>query len=106
LNRAAASAGVARATPRCLSVLVLIAFLVLSQASLLTHQADIDAHQGSAACHVCLHAHGFDHGVTSAALSIVFSSLGGIFTCTDILSLPLASTAAYQSRAPPCSSSV
>lgn len=104
MNRAAVA--VARATPRCLSVLVLITFLALSQAGLLTHQADIDAHQGSAACDVCLHAHGFDNGVTSVALSIVFLLVWGIFFRTDIRSFPIASTVAYQSRAPPYSSSI
>lgn len=86
---------------RTLAALALVALLVLSQASLLVHQSDLDAHQGEVPCQICLHAHGLDHGLSVPVLTFTVVAAHELFMGAAIdHALPTA-TASYQPRAPP-----
>ena len=84
-----------------ISKFILIALLLLGQASLMAHELDLDAHQSNDACEVCLLHSALDDGQASGAITFLLatndSQVSNFFTPALINKAPRY----FHARAPP-----
>ena len=84
-----------------ISKFILIALLLLGQASLMAHELDLDAHQSNDACEVCLLHSALDDGQASGTTPPLFAANGSpvfrFFTSALINKAPRH----FHARAPP-----
>ena len=84
-----------------ISKFILIALLLLGQASVIAHELDLDAHQSSDTCEVCLLHSALDDGQASDTITPLFaandSSVSRFSTLAPITRVPRH----FHARAPP-----
>lgn len=80
---------------------ILIALLLLGQASLMAHELDLDAHQSNDACEVCLLHSALDDGQASGTIPPLFVANDSPNTILSSLALINSAPRHFQARAPP-----
>ena len=84
-----------------ISKFILIALLLLSQASLVAHELDLDAHQSNDACEVCLLHSALDDGQASGTIPPLFVANDSPNTILSSLALINSAPSYFHARAPP-----
>ena len=84
-----------------ISKFILIALLLLGQASLMAHELDLDAHQSNDACEVCLLHSALDDGQASGTLPPLFAANDSQDSIFSSLALINRAPRYFHARAPP-----
>ena len=84
-----------------ISKFILIALLLLGQASLVAHELDLDAHQSSDVCEVCLLHSALDDAPLSSTILHLFTANDSHYSIFSSLVLTNRATRYFHARAPP-----